>query len=350
MKDRDQQADERFEMLVDHAEKMRGRLGFDDVRELARLYRLATARLTWLRTRRFDPQAVAHLNALCVRAYAHLQIPPPQRLAFGRFFLTDLPRTRAASAQLQLVVAIILLSGAIIGATIVSENPAALYACIPASMYPADELERLMNSSEARARFLAYRSVGLGFKSVFSSILFTHNMRVGLLAFASGILAGVPTLILVFFTGLTLGSFAYIFSRDSGTFAFWAWILPHAIPELLALTLCAAGGLTIALAVIAPGRRSVAAALHEAARPALELVLAAIPLFLAAAGIESFLRQSMLSIAGRYLAALLALFAIVAYCRYVRGLERRQKRAGFSWLFKSMPAAVLPDIDSEPTQ
>ena len=52
--------------------------------------------------------------------------------------------------------------------------------------------------------------------------------------------------------------------------------------------------------MLAPGPRGIAAALRDAATPALELVIASVPLFIVAAAIESFLRQSSLSTAARF--------------------------------------------------
>ena len=161
-----------------------------------------------------------------------------------------------------------------------------------------------------------------------------HNVKVGIAAFATGILAGVPTVVLIIYNGFTLGAFGWIFSRDANWPAFWAWLLPHGIPELLAVNLCSTGGLLIAKAIVAPGRSGPGAALRAAARPALELVIASLPLFAAAAAIESFLRQSNLSTAARYAAAAAAVTAIASYILYVWSLVRHRPELDLAWLFK----------------
>ena len=337
MSARETRIEEELEALLDRAERTPRRLGFDDLRRLARLYRLGSARLAVLRSRRrSDPEAVRYLNALCVRAYTHLQVAPRRARSTGRFFLVEFPVTLAATARLQVLAAIVLAAGGLAGATLVAENPAALYACIPARIYPPDLLERLMNSAAQRAEFLAHKPVAFGLKSVFSASIFVHNTQVGLLAFASGILAGLPTLILDFYNGLTLGAFVWIFSRDRAWPLFWAWLLPHAIPELLAVILCSAGGLVLAKAVLAPGRQGMAASLRTAARPALQMVFAALPLLVVAAAIESFLRQSALSTGARFAAAATALGAIVGYVWYVRQMVRRRPGADLDWLIREV--------------
>ena len=331
---RSRQFQEQLEALLDRVETGGSRLSFEDTREMARLYRICSARLAVQRSRARDPEAIRYLNALCVRAFTRLQVSPVRKQRLPDFFFADFPRVLAATAWLQAVVAILMLVGALAGASVVAENPAALYDCIPASFYPPGQLETLMDSREARADFLERKPVSFGFKSIFSAALFTHNLSVGVLSFAAGILAGIPTLILVFYNGLTLGAFAWIFSRDSMWPMFWAWMLPHAIPELLAITMCSTAGLLLGRAVVAPGRQTVSAALRAAGRPALEMVAAAMPLLVVAAFIESFIRQSTLSSPARFLAAAFALGSIAGYVWYVFRLARRPIQPDLTWLLK----------------
>ena len=347
----DRQIRARLEALLDDAERAGGRLSFEDLRALAHLYRLSSAQLAVLRSRGSDPEALRYLNALCVRAYTHLQVAPPRREAqVGQFYLARFPATLAATAWLQGLVAIVLLAGALTGATIVAQNPANIYAAIPPAMYPADDLERLVSSPAEREKFLARTPLAFGIKSVFSASLFVHNTGIGFLSFATGILAGVPTIILVLYNGITLGAFAWIFSRDGAWPIFWAWLLPHAIPELLAITLCSTAGLLIGKAVLAPGRRGTAAALREAATPALELVTASVPLFIVAAAIESFIRQSTMSTAARFAAAAIAVASIGTYVWYVHRLAERGSTIDLGWLVTEVRTDGLRDSDSIPAR
>jgi uncharacterized membrane protein SpoIIM required for sporulation len=328
------QSPEQLELLLNRVEAHPGQLSFEDTREMARLYRFCSARLAVQRSRGRDLDAIRYLNALCVRAYTRLQVPTIARQRLPDFVFADFPKVLAATAWLQAVVAIVTLAGAVAGASVVSQNPAALYDCIPSSMYPSGQLDTLMESHEARAEFLERKPVDFGWKSIFSAALFTHNLSVGMLAFAVGILAGIPTLILVFYNGLVLGAFAWLFSRDSLWPMFWAWMLPHAIPELLGVTLCSTAGLMLAKAVVAPGRQTVSEALQAVGRPSLEMVAASVPLFIVAAFIESFVRQSMLSTPARFVAAATALGLIGAYVRYVVRLTRRPVPPDLSWLLR----------------
>src|SRR5260370_42335528 len=98
-----------------------------------------------------DPDEVRYLNALCVRAYTHLRVEPPRQWAFGHFFMADFPATLAATAWLQVITAALLLAGILVGVTIVSQNPAALYACIPSHLDPPRPLRHVAHSPPHRA-------------------------------------------------------------------------------------------------------------------------------------------------------------------------------------------------------
>ena len=121
-----------------------------------------------------------------------------------------------------------------------------------------------------------------------------------------------------------LGSFAWIFLRDPAPWAFLAWILPHGIPELTAITLCAAGGLVLGDAVASPGRRGRRAALRAATDPALLLVGLALPLLALAAVMESFVRESALGTATRLAIAGCELALLLAGLWQLQRLARRR--------------------------
>ena len=324
----------RFEGLVERCEKLRARgLPFDELRELSRLYRSHSAKLSRLRDRDADPDAIRHLNGLCVRAYAFLYSAastPHESRGWLRGASAGLGR---ASRALLLAWLLLGMGGAIGGALAV-RDPAALYALLPVGFgYTAERIDRLWSSEQARAEFMARDETPVGDNLLFGSQLFAHNTRIGILAFATGMLAGVPTVLLQLYNGMMLGAFTGLFVRDSFPVEFLAWLLPHAIPELAAITLCCAAGLILGSAVAAPGRRPRRLALREDSALALLLVTASVPLFFLAALTESFIRESALGstprlvLAGVYGAALLAAHIL---------LQRRGSRSSVdtSWLLE----------------
>jgi len=316
---------ERFEALLDRCERLRaGGLPFDELSELGRLYRAHMTRLARLRERADDPEAIRHLNALCVRAYSFLYVTPPSERSLRTLFLERLPDALGRTWHVQILAWGLLLTGIALGGALAWRDPQSLHAFLPSDFggYTPDRIDRLISSPAARAEFLGRSAVPVTMNAFFGSALFAHNTRVGLLAFATGMLAGVPTVILHLYNGILLGAFAAVFFRDPLPLHFLAWILPHGIPELTAITLCAAAGLLLGGAVAAPGRLGRRQALREAVNPALLLFAGSIPLFALAALTESFVRESTLgtaprlAIAGAFATGLLA--TLVAVRRFSR--------------------------------
>lgn len=322
----------RFEELLDRLERLRaGGLAFDELREVGALYRTESVRLARMRERNDDAEAIRHLNALCVRAYTLLYGGSAARRA-GRVPLAVtvadlLGRTWWAQSAAWLLLAL----GMLIGGVLAGRDIQALPVLIPAGMgYSADSVERLAVSSEARADFLAREAMPIEGRLAFGSYLFVHNTRVGLLSFATGVLAAIPTILLQLYNGLVLGAFFSIFLRDALPIDFLAWILPHGIPELTAICLCAAAGLILGAAVAAPGRGGRRAALRDAVAPALVLVGCSLPLFVIAAAIESLVRESALGTASRLAFAFAFLLGLLLFLRVSRRLARH--RADTRWL------------------
>jgi uncharacterized membrane protein SpoIIM required for sporulation len=255
-----------FEKLLARCERLRpGGLSFDELRELARRYRATLARLARLREQGDDDEAIRHLNSLCARAHAHLAITPAAAVS-GPPLLARIPEALARTWWAQLSAWALLILGITAGAALVSNDPRAVYGLVPATLgYEPDVLDRLLSSPEARAHFLARSETPASANLLFGSWLFANNTRVGLLAFATGMLAGIPTVLLAVYNGVTVGALGAVFFRDELPVDFLAWILPHGVPELTAVTLCVAGGLVLGGAIAAPGRKTRAEALREAA-------------------------------------------------------------------------------------
>lgn len=330
---RDPAADlRRFEELLDRSERVRpSGLRFAELRELGLLYRMHMARLARLRERGDDPDAQRHLNALALRAYTLLYGTRSARDSRRRAPSRVAESLARAWPALRTSVALMAL-GAFVGGSLAARDTQALWSLVPESLgHTPVMLERLASSAEEQEEFLERTDTSIGTNSLFGSSLFAHNTRVGLLALACGMLAGIPTVILQLYNGMILGAFASIFLGGPWWVEFLAWILPHGVPELSAICLCAAGGLMLGLAILAPGRHTRRAALRQAMDSALLLFALAVPLFFLAAGIESFVRESTLGTAARFGVAL-AMAALLGFGAFaIRGLSSRRE-ADAVWL------------------
>lgn len=342
-RDRIETPAEELARLLDAAEGHRLRsLPFDDLRRLARLYRGESARLARLRDRGGDLDRIGHLNSLCVRAHGFLYSARrrgSQARSPWRSFVSAL----AGTGRIQALAWALMGIGAIVGYSLVTLDPGALYALMPASLgYDVAQIDALYRSSEARDLFLTRESTSAAHNVMFGSYLFANNTRVGILAFATGVLFGLPTVLLQFYNGIMVGTICAIFIRGEHAILFLAWILPHGVPELTAITLCTSAGLVLGRAVAAPRRSTRAEALRDAGPSALALFASSVPLFFAAAWIESFVRESALGTGTRFAVAVAGVLVLCAIGLLIRSLREDEPEPP-DWLDELIhegPAAI----------
>ncbi len=273
-----------------------GSLTFAETERLGATYRLVTAHLARYRQEGRDPQIVAYLNDLAIRAHGVIYRPTRDRLDPVGFFKRGFPRVFRETGRYQAAAWALMLAAGVIAFVAVQLDRELAYSLVPNAMYPRDALHTLILDPTAQEGLLTSgREEGSAVKSLFASFLMTNNTRVGLLAFVSGILAGVPTVLLILYNGIILGAFTSVFVSGSGIHPlFLPWILPHGVTELLAINIASAAGLYIGAGVLDPGRLPRLDAIRLRARVALRLMLGTVPMFIAAGLIESFIRQSEL--------------------------------------------------------
>jgi uncharacterized membrane protein SpoIIM required for sporulation len=145
----------------------------------------------------------------------------------------------------------------------------------------------------------------------FASFLFRHNATIGIFSFALGFVAGIPTILLIFTNGLSVGALAAIYHQRGLSVDLWAWLLPHGITELSALVFCGAAGLVLGQALLFPGELGRMANFARRGREAGLVVVGAVMMLFIAALIEGIFRQVVMDVTVRYgvAAATLALWA-----------------------------------------
>lgn len=275
-------------------------LTFEEIERLSALYRLATCHLAQLRASGWDPQRAARIEALVARAHAAVYQPTRSDETLLDFYTRGFPRAFRETAGVQALAAAITVAAGLLAFLAVLGDPERVYSLVGA-FYSREALHALVTSGEAREALTTVgRGAGFGEKAAFATMLLTHNAQVGFMAFATGALAGIPTVLLDAYNGALLGALAGIFHRGGLSAPLWAWILPHGVTELWAVFICSAAGLHLGGAVLDPGRRTRRRALRERAPTAVRLVLGTLPMFVFAGLVESYVRQSHLGMAPRY--------------------------------------------------
>ncbi len=301
-----------LERLVAQVEKSgQTSLNAQQLGRLPILYRATLSSLSVARSISLDRNLLHYLEGLAGRAY--FCIYGGKRgfgSAFVEFFTWRFPTAvRQRSKEIAMAFAILILG--VLTAWVLTDRDDEWFYMFVTDQYaqgrsPTTATAELRNGLYDRSHLDAE----LG---VFASHLFSHNARIGLLAFGLGFLAGIPVYILLFTNGLILGAFASLFASRGLGWDFWGWILPHGVTELSAVAFSGGMGLVLARALVFPGESTRLANLARRGREAGVVMLGAVAMFFAAGIIEGFFRQMVTSIQIRYFVAFGTFAMGVAY-------------------------------------
>lgn len=279
-----------LESLLGMAEKKIRKLTAQEIIQMETLYRRVTVQLAQVTSRTRDRSLYEYLNQLASRAHAVIYLPPKQSMFNGmvEFFTTGFARAIARNWKPHFLSLLLLLGGMVLGYVASMNDRAAAYALLPRGETRTPGATRAQLIEVLRSQ----RDIGSGGKFVFASFLFQHNFKVGLLAMASGVLAGVPTVFLMLYNGMLLGAFIAVHHMKSINDEMWAWLLPHGFTELGAIVLCGGMGLVLGRAVIRPAGVTRLQRLQIVGQDVAQTGIGIGIMLVAAAYIESYVRQS----------------------------------------------------------
>lgn len=295
---------DRLDELTTRATRPAGRRRLDasELEELVVLYQRTSTHLSYARTYFADPALVAQLSGLVGRA-ASVVYGTPQRTvrAVGRFFAETFPGALWRIRWFVAIATALSVATALAVALWIGNSTAALDASAPAAVREA----------YVQQDFEAYYSAEPS--AQFASKVFTNNLRVGVLAFAAGILVCVVTGFILVQNAANVGFAAGLFSVAGALPKFWGLILPHGLLELTAVFIAGAAGLKLGWTVIDPGDRRRGDALVEEGRSAMAVVLGLALVFAVAGTIEGFVTGSALPTAVRVGIGVAAELAFLVY-------------------------------------
>ena len=108
-------------------------------------------------------------------------------------------------------------------------------------------------------------------------------------AFAAGITAGIGTVLMLVFNGVSIGAVMGLYATKGVFNQLGEFVIPHSVFELSAICIAGGGGLLIAAALLLPGARTRREALVINGRRAIRLVTASTMLLLFAGTIEGLI-------------------------------------------------------------
>lgn len=273
----------RLEELLGRAENSTEReLGPEGMRELLRLYRLASSDLNQARSLTADPELLERLNALAGRGYRFIYRSRRQGASLGRlrrFLGFEVPDAYRREAWSVAAAAAALLLGALFGVLAVLARPSAAEELIDPMFFTQSPRERVEQIEHREERIATLDDAAL-----FGAQLYTHNIKVSFLAFSLAALTLAGGVWILFTNGVLLGAVATTYLLDGVSLFFFAWVGPHGALELPSIVFAGAAGLVAGRALFFPGELSRAAALRRA-MPRVWRIMVGVMLFLVAAGL-----------------------------------------------------------------
>jgi uncharacterized membrane protein SpoIIM required for sporulation len=249
-----------------------------ELRELGLLYRQAAADLSAARADRSSRTLEQYLNRLAGRAHNYVYSGNSTTLSgVWRFLAYGYPRLlRRLSGYVVLATAITVAAAALgVFVTLVRPDFGAMFLG-PEKMDGIRQHHLWMDSL-------------LSIKPQASSSIMTNNIMVCFLTFASGILLGLGTILLLFNNGLMLGIIATVCAQHHLSLSLWSFVAAHGALELPSIMLAGAAGLRLGAGILFPGMLRRRDAVAQAGSEAVQLVAGTIPLLIIAGTLEAFL-------------------------------------------------------------
>jgi uncharacterized membrane protein SpoIIM required for sporulation len=285
-----------LETLVAQVERRGVRLlSLYELQRLPVLYRSALSSLSVARTIALDRNLLLYLENLALRSFLVVYGPRISPLEGVRTFLrVDLPAAVRAARWHIVIATLALAAGVAAGFMLTLQDEAWLSSLVPSGLAGGRGIASTRADLYDKELFAPWPGAVEAF-GLFANVLFSHNTLVGIMTFGLGLAAGIPTLMLNVYQGLTLGAFLALHYNRGLTVDFLGWISIHGTTELGALVLLAAGGLLIAEKILFPGRygRIDNLALHG--RQAAQIAVGAILMLFVAAILEGGFRQLVAS-------------------------------------------------------
>jgi len=249
--------------------------------EFPQRYRRLCQQLALARQRGYSPQLVEHLQQLMQRGHTLLYRTPAFRWrSVLEFLFADFPQLVRSQATVMWV-SLALFAVPLIGSFVLVQLRPDLVHLLMDNARLA-QVERMYDPA----------APNLGRDSGTDWMMFGYyimnNISIGLRTFASGLLAGLGTVLVLLFNGITIGAVAGHLQHVGHGDPFWRFVVGHGAFELTAIVIAGGAGLQLGLRLLAPGRQRRLDALMDAGRIGARLCLGIAAMLLVAAFIEAF--------------------------------------------------------------
>jgi uncharacterized membrane protein SpoIIM required for sporulation len=278
--------------------------------QLPQLYRRVCNHYAIARSRRYSPALIAQLKELVWQGHRALYRQGGARWwRLLVFIAVGFPRAlRDHARYFWIATALFLFPGLVVG-VFCFNDPDLIYSIMSGEQVA--EIESMYDPANRKVGRPAGRSSETDF--VMFGYYIYNNISVGFRTFASGVLAGAGTVLLLLFNGVFIGGVAGHLTQLGYRETFWPFVTGHGSFELTAIVICGAAGLVLAHGVIAPGQLSRFQALKARAAECVALVMGAALMLVVAAFIEAFWSSSGAPNEVKYAVGVLLWLFVVVY-------------------------------------
>lgn len=310
---------EALSRLLDLGQKDMRALSEAQVRNMARLYRATTSDLALAKRDYPRSEITAYLNQLVARAHAAVYRSEPLALrGLLHFATTGFPRLFRETWIFTFIAAMLFLLPAVASGIATYVRPATATLLLP------PEMHRLIGIVENKELWI---DIPVEERPYASSFIMRNNIQVSILAFASGLTAGLLTLWVLFTNGLTIGTLSGLTAFHGIGFDLWTFVIGHGVIELSVIFMAGGSGLMMGWAILRPGLLWRRDALSQAARKAVYLLLGAIPWLVVAGTIEGFISPSeTIPVPVKWTVGILSGIFLYGYL-LLAGRERKKRRS-----------------------
>src|SRR6476646_9828139 len=284
-----------------------------EIKELASLYRSASADLARARTNQVGVTLVQDLQALTSRGYTQIYQGSRRQewqaaLDFYRWGFPAL--VQETWAYIALATACFL-AGALVAWWFAWQDPNFLPLLVPGELI-----------TKVRDKGELWMGSIVGIEPLASTQIMTNNLSVSFGAIAGGMTAGLYTLFLLVFNGLSIGAVATLVGQNNLAYPFWAFVFPHGSLELPAIFLAGGAGLLIARGLLFPGKYRRADALRLYGTKAAQLTYGIVPMLIIAGTIEGFFSPSpIIPSTFKYFVGIGIFTLLLMYCSRRKSLQ-----------------------------
>ena len=262
-------------------------LGEEGVRDFVAEYRALSGDLARLRTasagRTLDE--IFFLGRLVAGAHNLLYRDRGMGLRGAvRFLCTDVPREVRRSAGPIALAALLLFGPALIAGVGVARTPGLAEKLLPPGM-----MQRAEDGVRRARTGDGYIDDPQLLRPVMASSIVTNNVQVTFAVFAGGVTAGLLSVFMLVFNGISIGSVAGLYASKGIGSLLLAFVAPHGVLELFAICVAGGGAFLVAAGLLLPGARPRRVAVVENARRAIRLIAASTFLLVIAGTIEGFI-------------------------------------------------------------